>query len=249
MATLRLDKFLADMQVGTRSQVKDYIKKNRIRVNGKLVSSAELKVDTTDCEVMFDGKRVAYTQTEYYMLNKPAGVLSATMDKKAETVLDLIVDKSRKDLFPVGRLDRDTEGLLLITNDGALAHNLLSPKKHVDKKYFARVSGPIADRFIEEFAKGLRIDEDFTAMPAVLEILGYNSENDMTEVYITIREGKFHQIKRMFEAIGSEVLFLKRLSMGPLVLDKELAAGEYRKLTDEEIEMLYAHEAHSVKTE
>ena len=164
------------------------------------------------------------------MLHKPAGVISATEDKRQQTVLDLIDERQRKGLFPVGRLDRDTEGLLLITNDGELAHRLLSPKKHVDKIYFARLDGPVSEAERKLFAEGLRIDEMFTALPADLEIL-----DPPSEVRVTIREGKFHQVKRMFETVGREVLYLKRLSMGPLLLDECLPIGAYRRLTFEEL--------------
>ena len=165
---------------------------------------------------------VAYAEYEYYMLNKPAGVVSATEDKKDSTVLDLIDEKQRKDLFPVGRLDKDTEGLLLITNDGELAHQLLSPKKHVDKVYFARIDGKVTE-------------EEKPTLPAYLEIL---KSEEISEIRLTIREGKFHQVKRMFHAVGKEVIYLKRLQMGSLVLDPRLALGEYRELTGQELEAL-----------
>lgn len=172
------------------------------------------------------------------MLNKPQGVVSATSDLNDKTVIDIIADRKRKDLFPVGRLDKDTEGLLIITNDGELAHRLLSPKHHVDKVYEAIVKGKIADKYVEEFAKGLYVDSEFTAMPAELKIISYDDNSDSTHINITIREGKYHQIKRMFTAIGSEVLFLKRLSMGGITLDRKLATGSYRVLTDDEIAIL-----------
>ena len=162
-------------------------------------------------------------------MNKPAGVISATEDTRDRTVLDLLEGQQRKDLFPVGRLDRDTEGLLLITNDGELAHRLLSPRNHVDKVYFARLDAPVGETECRLFAEGLKVDETLTAMPAALEILEPGNE-----VKVTIREGKFHQIKRMFAAVGREVLYLKRLSMGPLALDGSLPPGAYRRLTEEE---------------
>ena len=162
----------------------------------------------------------------------------ATSDLNDKTVIDIIADRKRKDLFPVGRLDKDTEGLLIITNDGELAHRLLSPKHHVDKVYEAIVKGKIADKYVEEFAKGLYVDSEFTAMPAELKIISYDDNSDSTHINITIREGKYHQIKRMFTAIGSEVLFLKRLSMGGITLDRKLATGSYRVLTDDEIAIL-----------
>lgn len=232
MAIMRLDKYLADMQLGTRSQVKDYIRKGRILVNNKNMMSPDYKINTQQDIVSFDGKHIIYQEYEYYMLNKPAGVLSATRDKHAKTVLDLISDKARKDLFPVGRLDQDTEGLLLITNDGALAHDLLSPKKHVDKTYYAKINGFVLPEHILAFENGIDIGEDNLTLPAKLTILKSGIES---EIELTIHEGKFHQVKRMFERIGTEVSYLKRLSMGPLILDKQLKLGAYRKLTDVEI--------------
>ena len=171
------------------------------------------------------------------MLNKPAGVVSATDDNTCKTVIDLI-KSNRKDMFPVGRLDKDTEGLLIITNDGAMAHNLLSPKKHVDKTYFAKVKGNISDDVIEKFMNGFKVDNELTALPARLEVLDYNKEDNYSKVYVTVHEGKFHQIKRMFAAVDSEVLFLKRVTFGPLSLDKNLKQGEFRPLNVEEISAL-----------
>lgn len=241
MGLIRLDKYLADMQLGTRSEVRNIIKKGKVTIDGVVVKSADVKIDTQKCNVVCDGVNIGYCQTEYFMLNKPKGVLSATMDKKQPTVVDLIKDKSRKDLFPVGRLDKDTEGLLLITNDGELAHNLLSPKKHVDKVYFAVVAGVVDETIVKEFEKGVVINDEFTALPAKLEVLNTNNqEYDVTasEVLVTIQEGKFHQVKKMFLAVGSEVLYLKRLSMGSLKLDENLKVGEYRHLTNEELQAL-----------
>ncbi|MGN0320860.1 MAG: pseudouridine synthase [Lachnospira sp.] len=235
---LRLDKVLADMQAGTRSQVKELIRKKRITVNGDIVTKPEFKVDTDKDTIFLDDKCLSYTEYEYYMLNKPAGVISATEDKSQQTVIDLIKTRKRKDLFPVGRLDKDTEGLLLITNDGALAHNLLSPGKHVDKTYYSIVKGWIDKDIVDTFAKGFIVDKELTAMPSKLKIISYNSDKDCSEVNITIQEGKFHQIKRMFAAVGSEVLFLKRLSFGSLGLDNTLKPGEYRSLTETEVNLL-----------
>ena len=235
---IRLDKYLCDMQAGTRSAVKDIIRKKRVTINGEVITRPEIKVDIDKDVVAVDNNVLGYSEYEYYMLNKPSGVLTATMDKNAKTVLDLM-DVKRKDLFPVGRLDKDTEGLLLITNDGELAHNLLAPKKHVDKTYYARAAGRIREEAIKLFADGLHVDDEFTALPAKLELKGYNDKDNYTDVIITIHEGKFHQIKRMFEAVGSEVLYLKRLRMGSLVLDETLKPGEYRTLTQKEIDELY----------
>ena len=228
---IRLDKFLADMGYGTRSEVKKEITKGNVKINGLSVRKPETKIDTQKDEVMYREQPAAYEKYEYYMLNKPAGVISATTDKKEKTVLDLIGEKQRKDLFPVGRLDKDTEGLLLITNDGELAHRLLSPKKHVDKVYYVRVQGELAEEDIRRLAEGIDIGEEKLTLPARLVI---RKNGQFSEAEITIQEGKFHQVKRMFHALGKEVVYLKRLSMGTLVLDGNLKPGEYRKLTKEE---------------
>jgi 16S rRNA pseudouridine516 synthase len=225
---MRLDKYLAEMGAGTRSELKKAVRAGRVTINGVKVKDSSIHVGEDDV-VSMDGKEIKYERFVYYLMNKPAGVISATEDPRERTVLDLIGGQQRKGLFPVGRLDKDTEGLLLITNDGELAHRLLSPGRHVDKVYFARLDGPVGERERELFAQGLRVDETLTAMPAVLEIL-----EPANEVRVTIREGKFHQVKRMFAAVGREVLYLKRLSMGPLTLDNGLAAGAYRRLTEEE---------------
>ncbi len=226
---MRLDKYLADMGCGTRTQVKDAIKKGRVSINDEKIKSPETKIDIETTIVYMDGQPISYVQTEYYMLNKPQGVVSATEDRKYKTVIDLIDDKSRKDLFPVGRLDIDTEGLLLITNDGDLAHRLLSPKKHVDKTYYVELDSKIPANAKEEMLQGITLEEEFKTMPATLELL------NETTCYLTIREGKFHQVKRMFEYFGCTVTYLKRISMGPLTLDETLKVGEYRLLTKEEL--------------
>ncbi len=235
---MRLDKFLAEMKVGSRSEVKQLIRKGQILVNDEVVKKPEWKVDERTDQVVFGGKKIEYAAFEYYMLNKPGGVVSATEDKKDPTVIDLIDTKKRKDLFPVGRLDKDTEGLLLITNDGKLAHELLSPKKHVDKVYFARIQGVVTDADAEAFKEGVNIgslkDPEIT-MPAELTIL---SSGEHSEIRLRIQEGKFHQVKRMFQAVGKEVIYLKRETMGSLKLDQGLPLGEYRSLTDQEIKEL-----------
>lgn len=232
---LRLDKYLAEMNLGTRSEVKKLITKGQIQVNGTIVKKPELKLDPTSDRVQYQGREITYVIYEYYMLNKPSGVISATEDKRDTTVIDLIESRQRKDLFPVGRLDKDTEGLLLITNDGALAHRLLSPKKHVDKTYYAKISGEVTKEDIETFEKGVCIGEEKLTLPAKLVILKSGAES---EIELTIQEGRFHQVKRMFQAVGKEVVYLKRLSMGSLSLDPSLKPGEYRKLTKEEMEQL-----------
>ncbi len=232
---IRLDKFLADMGFGTRSQVRQQIAGGNVTVNGLPARRPELKVDTDKDRVLFCGTEAAYAQYEYYMLNKPAGVVSATEDKKERTVLDLLQERKRKDLFPVGRLDKDTEGLLLITNNGDLAHRLLAPGRHVDKVYYAEIDGKVTREDAELFRAGVDIGDKKKTMPAFLEIL---SSADRSEILLTIREGRFHQVKRMFHAVGKEVLFLRRIQMGPLKLDEKLRPGEYRRLTKEEVEKL-----------
>jgi 16S rRNA pseudouridine516 synthase len=232
---LRLDKYLADMGIGTRSELKLWIRKGRVTVNGLVCKRPEQKVVAGEDVVCFDDTCLEYTKYVYYMLHKPAGVVSATTDNLNKTVLELIKDHNIKDLFPVGRLDKDTEGLLLITNDGELAHRLLSPRKHVDKVYYARVRGAVTEKEENIFTAGVDIGEESLTLPAKLKIL--NSE-DISEVELTIQEGKFHQVKRMFEAVGKEVIYLKRLSMGTLILDERLAPGEYRELTEKELEAL-----------
>lgn len=232
---IRLDKYLADMGVGTRTEVKRAISKGRVSVDGACVKKPETKIDTEETTVVFDGQTVGYTKKEYYMLHKPAGVISATEDAREKTVIDLIVSRKRKDLFPVGRLDKDTEGLLLITNDGELAHRLLSPKKHVDKTYYAKVQGIVTQEDVRKFAEGVDIHEEKLTAPAVLEVV---KSGEVSEILLTICEGKFHQVKRMFEAVGKKVIYLKRLSMGPLQLDETLMPGEYRELTEKEKDTL-----------
>lgn len=231
MGNIRLDKYLSEMGQGSRTEVKKMIKQGKVSVNQNIIKSPEYKIDTKIDIVLADGKRIVYEDMVYYMLNKPQGVISATEDCREKTVLDLIQNKKRKDLFPVGRLDKDTEGLLLITNDGELAHQLLTPKKHIDKKYFVRLKLPLSEKDKKHLEEGVDIGEDKLTMPSQIYFL--NEKKD--EVEIIICEGKFHQIKRMFHAVGNEVVFLKRLSMGSLVLDEQLLAGEYRLLTTEEI--------------
>lgn len=232
MKKIRLDKYLSEMSVGTRSEVKQMIRKGQVSVNGAVSKKPEQKVDAEKDHIEVNGTEVSFVSEEYIMLHKPAGVVSATKDNHDQTVLDLIKEKKRNDLFPVGRLDKDTEGLLLLTNDGALAHQMLSPKKHVDKTYYATIQGRVTDEDVEAFFKGLDIGEEKLTMPAKLVI---EKADAISEIRVTIQEGKFHQVKRMFEAVGKKVLYLKRLTFGPLVLDETLRPGEYRYLTEEEI--------------
>lgn len=235
MKDLRLDKFLTEMGMGSRSQVKTYISRGRVTVNGEIIKRPEYKLSPEKDIVNLDNERVNYAEYEYYMLNKPAGCVSATEDSRFPTVVSLIEDAARKDLFPVGRLDKDTEGLLLITNDGALSHELLSPKKHVAKTYYARIVGKVTGDDVKAFQEGLDIGEKKITKPAELVILKSDTES---EIEVTITEGKYHQIKRMFEKVGKKVIYLKRLSMGSLKLDEKLSTGEYRPLTESELQAL-----------
>lgn len=229
---IRLDKYLADMGIGTRQEVKKYIRQGRVTIDGEIMKKPEYKVDESSQQVCMDHVPVGYAEYEYFMLNKPAGVISATEDKMQKTVIDLLEDKKRKDLFPVGRLDKDTEGLLLITNDGELSHALLSPKKHVPKTYLVRVPERLNPGQIEALEQGVDIGDDKATMPAKVE------EVDAEHILLTIHEGRFHQVKRMLAAVGSQVLYLKRMTFGPLALDEQLEKGSYRQLKDEEIEQL-----------
>ncbi len=233
--SMRLDKFLADMHVGTRSEVKKLIKKGVITVDGTVIKNPEFKIEENASKVIFNGKQIKYLQYQYYMLNKPAGFITATKDDAEKTVMDLMDNKLKKELFPIGRLDKDTEGLLLITNDGALSHFLMSPKNHVEKTYYAVISGKADKEDQEEFKKGLAIGEKRLTLPSELTILTSAEES---EILLTITEGKFHQVKRMFEAVGKKVIYLKRISVGTVFLDPDLPLGKYRKLTGEEIEGL-----------
>ena len=188
---VRLDKYLADMNIGTRSEVKVLIKKKKVKVNGQIQNKDNIKIDIELDKVEVDGREVSYVEYEYFMLNKPAGVVSATKDDKDKTVVELITDNT-KDVFPVGRLDKDTEGLLILTNDGELSHNLLSPKKHVDKKYYAKISGIVSIEHVEQFKVGLNINNEYTTKEALLEIISVDESNKTSEIYVTITEGKYH---------------------------------------------------------
>ena len=244
---VRLDKFLADAGKGTRSEVKKFIQKGLVQVNGLAARKPELKVDPEKDQVILAGETItAAPEFVYYLLNKPAGCVSATEDRHDSTVMEY-VPSDRKGLFPVGRLDKDTEGFLLITDDGPLAHELLSPKKHVDKIYYAKVSGKVTEEDVVKLAEGVDIGEKDLTRPARLEILstwesGTESaeagKNWESEIRLTIHEGKFHQVKRMMEALGKKVTYLKRLSMGPLALPSDLPTGKYRSLTEKELELL-----------
>ena len=229
---MRLDKFLCDNNIGTRSQVKESIKKGQVTVNGQTVKKPETKVNEGTDTVTFQGREVHYRKYAYYMLNKPEGVVSATNDNTAPTVVSLLAVPEQRDLFPVGRLDKDTTGLLLLTNDGVLAHDLLSPKKHVDKTYLVKPEKQLSEEDIHRLESGLDIGDDKPTAPSKAEL----TENG--ELLLTIHEGRFHQVKRMLQALDNQVLALERGRFGPLSLDPSLPRGKYRALTEEEIEAL-----------
>ena len=238
MAKIRLDKWIASTGIASRKEVKLYAKQGRISVNGTVVRSAEEKLDPETETVLLDGKTIVYQEFTYVMMHKPAGVLSATEDKREKTVLDLLPPELQKqELFPVGRLDKDTEGLLLLTNDGALAHELLSPRHHVDKVYLALTEGCVNQEDCAAFEAGMELGDGLKCMPAGLEILEAGEES---RVLVTLREGKFHQVKRMLAACGKPVKYLKRLSMGSLLLDEKLDKGTWRFLESSELEELKA---------
>ena len=235
---MRLDKYLVACAIGSRTEVKNFLKSGRVTVNGKKEKSAKLQINEDTEEICFDGQKLDYEEFVYYMMNKPQGVISATEDPKHKTVLDLMDDYARaKEVFPVGRLDIDTHGLLLLTNDGQLAHALLSPKRHVDKTYLAQVKGMMTNADVETFEKGIPL-KDFTCQPAKLELVSVDTEKSQSLVRVTIAEGKFHQVKRMVAYCGKEVVDLQRLTMGTLTLDEDLQRGEWRRLNKEELEGL-----------
>ena len=231
---MRLDKFLSGQLNISRADAKELIKKRLVTVNGETARLYDMKIDPAADSVCSEGVQLAYREHVYIMLNKPAGVICATRDRLSETVLELIpAEIRRKDLFPAGRLDKDTEGFVLITDDGEFAHNILSPKKHVDKRYFAVLEKPARNEDAELFASGMTIDGGEVCLPAKLEI----TENPK-EVYITLREGKYHQIKRMAEAVGNKIVYLRRVSYGKLVLDESLKEGECREITRGELDLI-----------
>ena len=226
---MRLDKFLCDTAGLTRTEAKNAVKKGQIAVNGQVQKAADFKVKENTDTVTFQGRPLSYAAFHYYILHKPAGVITAMEDKKESTVMDILREEKVKNLFPVGRLDKDTEGLLLITDDGELAHNLLSPKKHVDKEYLVKVRDSISEDDCRKLSEGVDIGDEKPTAPAKVERVAEK------EILLTIREGRFHQVKRMLQAVDNEVLYLKRLSMGSLRLPKDLEKGAYRPLSEEEI--------------
>lgn len=238
MAKMRLDKLLGHMGCGTRSEIKKWAKSGLIVVNGVVIKDSGKQVDPDDDTIHLDGEEIRYREFVYIMLHKPPGVISATEDSRERTVVDLLPDDMRVfDPFPVGRLDKDTEGLLLLTNDGKLAHELLSPRKHVPKTYYARIAGRVSEEDITAFQQGVVLDDGYLTQPAELVILQLDEQDDVVYSYIevTITEGKFHQVKRMFEAVGKKVVYLKRMTMGSLTLDPELALGAWRELSEAEL--------------
>ncbi|WCN37118.1 pseudouridine synthase [Aneurinibacillus uraniidurans] len=233
---MRLDKLLANMGYGSRKEIKKICRTGMVTVDGKPVKDSSMHVDPEVQVVEIEGERVIYREFVYLMMNKPDGVISATEDMLEETVVDLLDEYYYNfEVFPVGRLDKDTEGLLVLTNDGKLAHELLSPKKHVPKRYYAQVRGVVTEKDGEAFKRGVVLDDGYHTMPAQLTIL---ESGDVSEIELVIYEGKYHQVKRMFEAVGKKVVYLKRLAMGELELDPELEPGEYRELTEEELLLL-----------
>lgn len=237
MSLMRLDKFLASVNIGTRTEVKKYVKNGRIRVNDIIASDPAMKIDSDRDAITCDGSSLVYEEFRYFMLNKPQGCVSATKDKLSDTVISFLTDEITDDLFPVGRLDKDTEGLLLITNDGKLAHELLSPKKHVDKTYYATITGKLSESAVSKFQEGIDIGDEKKTLPAKIRLI--SNEADEKPIYeVIIHEGRYHQVKRMFEALGESVTFLKRVAMGNVILDERLEPGEYRRLTETELSEL-----------
>lgn len=233
----RLDKILCNMGYGSRKEVKSSCKKGLVIVDGEVVKDSSMKIDPETAVIEINGEIVNYRKYIYLLLNKPAGVVSATFDNHDETVIDLLEPEYQVfEPFPVGRLDKDTVGFLLLTNDGELNHKLISPKNHVDKVYYAEINKPVDNTDVEAFKRGIVIDDGYKCMPGNLEIL--SSTTDGSEVLVTIQEGKFHQVKRMFEALGKAVVYLKRVKFGPMELDETLEEGQYRELTEEEIDIL-----------
>ncbi len=240
---MRLDKFLSEQNIGTRKQIKEYVKNGRCAVNGVPALKSDVHIDENNDEITFDGQVLSYSKFHYFLLNKPVGVVSATRDGKNKTVLDLLEGENVKGLSPCGRLDIDTEGLLLLTDDGDLIHRLLSPKKHVDKVYEVHIAKALSEKDKYKLEKGVDIGDknddgsiSFT-LPAKVEEAEADEEGNPV-ILLTIHEGRFHQVKRMLEAVGNEVVFLRRLSMGSLSLGDDLECGSYRELTEEEVRLL-----------
>lgn len=234
--TQRIDKVLANMGYGSRKDIKKFCRAGLVKINGEIVKDSSMHINPESSEIIIDDEIVNYREFVYIMMNKPQGAISATEDMRERTVTDLLdMEYSSFNVFPVGRLDKDTEGLILLTNDGQLAHRLLSPKKQVPKIYYAEVRGTVTEKDIHKFKEGVFIDEEYRTLPAELKIL---KSDEISEVELTIYEGKFHQVKRMFRAVGKTVIYLKRLSIGTLKLDENLGPGEYRELSEKELRSL-----------
>ncbi len=232
---MRLDKFLCELNIGTRSQVKELIKRGNVSVNGMIVNKSDTAVNEFSDDIMFKGEKLYYRKYVYIIINKPAGVVTATRDKNLPTVMDLIKPLPVKDMSPVGRLDRDTTGLLLITNDGELSHRLLSPKYHVDKTYYVSCEHSLSADDSNKLCEGVDIGDEDITLPARIEKI------DELHINLTIHEGRFHQVKRMLEAVGNKVTSLKRVSFGPIDLPSDLGEGEWRELTEDEIKKIIQH--------
>ncbi len=234
--TQRIDKVLANLGYGSRKDIKKFCKDGLVKIDGEIIKDSSVHINPEDSEIIIGNEVVNYREFVYIMMNKPQEVISATEDMKDKTVIDLLdTEYNSFNVFPVGRLDKNTEGLLLLTNDGQLAHQLLSPKKQVPKTYYAKVKGTVTEEDIHKFKEGVFIDEEYKTLPAELKIL---KSGKISEIELTIYEGKFHQVKRMFKTVGKAVIYLKRLSMGTLKLDNSLDLGEYRELTEEELKQL-----------
>lgn len=253
---IRLDKFLCEMQVGTRSEVKNLIRKGNVLVNDQTVKTAEQKIDEKRDRISLYGKPLVYKKHVYIILNKPSGIISATRDNREETVLDWIRNKEPENLYlqrelpPVGRLDKDTEGLLILTDDGSLSHRLLSPARHVEKTYYVELKYQLTEQNLKQLESGVDIGEEELTMPAYTEpsvSSCYHSPEAVSSCFLTITEGKFHQVKRMMQAVGNEVVYLKRVRMGGLILDESLAKGDFRELTPEEIQLLESDHLNKIK--
>ncbi|MDD7795750.1 pseudouridine synthase [Clostridium sp. 'White wine YQ'] len=233
----RLDKILSNLGYGSRKEIKAIIKKGLVKIDGEIAKDNSLQVDPEKSQIIINGEEIIYKKYIYLMMNKPAGVVSATFDKYDETVIDLLYPEDAIfEPFPVGRLDKDTVGLLLLTNDGELNHKLISPKYHVDKIYYAKINKVVNEKDIEAFEKGITLDDGYKCMSAKLQVLSSNDEG--SEVYVTLQEGKYHQVKRMFESVDKKVVYLRRIEFGGLSLDETLEEGEYRELSEEELEVL-----------
>ncbi|RMC93065.1 rRNA pseudouridine synthase [Clostridium autoethanogenum] len=233
----RIDKILANLGFGTRKEIKAVVKNGEVKIDGTVIKDSSMKIDPDKSTIEVGGNVVEYKKNIYLLMNKPQGVVSATFDNYDETVIDILEPEYQAfKPFPVGRLDKDTEGLLLITNDGELNHRMISPKNHVDKVYYAEIDKYLDERDVNRFKKGIQLKDGYKCLPGKLHII--ESDEDGAKVEVTIQEGKFHQVKRMFNALGKNVVYLKRIKFGPIDLDKDLNLGQYRELSKNEIESI-----------